>query len=199
MTERIAWVNSSQLSGGQALGAAPCWACFLFFNQQCPATVFDAYWPRRSASASSARWPLGPPRAPDAPVVPEPGAAAVSGWRPQFWPAAFACSRRLTGTAARSWASRHESRRCCSRSSGRCCSGSRSASCSRCCSSCHRGSRGSRTFFGPGARLGVQPERTARRKPQLCACSACATHARTDRVTSDIGTRPRFATRRSFR
>ncbi len=43
--------------------------------------------------------PLGPPRALDSPVVPEPGTAAASGGRRQFWPAAFAASRRLAGTS----------------------------------------------------------------------------------------------------
>jgi len=115
----------------------------------------------------------GPPRALDSPVVPEPGTAAASGGRRQFWPAAFAASHRLAGPAARSWASRHENRCCCSRSSGRCCSGSRSASCSRCCSSCHRGSRDSRTFSDrvPDGRI------NAIARPRASANSARVRHA----------------------
>ena len=143
-------------------------------TSKCPAAVFISYWPQRGASASSAgrglsalpapwtpRWSLNPARL----RPPEEGGSSGRQLLPHH--AAW------LGPAARSWASRHENRCGCSRSSGRCCSGSRSASCSRCCSSCHRGSRDSRTFSDR------VPDRwvNATARPRASANSARVRHA----------------------
>ena len=52
--------------------------------------------------------------------------------------------------------------------------------------------------FCSGCPTKIQRESTARRKPQLCACFACATQARTDCVTSANGSSPCRASQSNF-
>ena len=59
--------------------------------------------------------------------------------------------------------------------------------------------RFSDVFLRRGTRAQCYRESTARRKPQLCACSVCAIHARTDCVTAATGIRPHCASWRIHR